>query len=268
MPRCSNLRNGLVVTKLPINYSCRTQVPNGAPCVHQSILSFGGGQWPRCQCWERGNKPRTPSKRLWRSIWGSHVLHHQRWTVCGDKERSWRSTYRYWKSKDWTWSCLWSLWTCQHGPTDLPNGQTGAGCGPRVCPLLLLPALLLLVGDHHPLCSDGVGPLQCSLCHYIPGGANWGVMDTRDLDSIKERHIVLHLLLLERWQKTLPQPTKYLWLFLWLGREEMCLSFSYTLFLPNWHYEQESHQQQYLITSNAVSISHDAQYKSLFCQCL
>lgn len=33
MPWCANLRNGLIVTKLLINYSWRTQVPNGAPAL-------------------------------------------------------------------------------------------------------------------------------------------------------------------------------------------------------------------------------------------
>lgn len=44
MPGCSNLSNGTIVTKLLINYSWRTQVPNGALCVHQSILSLRGEQ--------------------------------------------------------------------------------------------------------------------------------------------------------------------------------------------------------------------------------
>ena len=43
MPAGSNLRNGLIVTKLLFNYLCGTRVPNVAVCDHQSILSLGDG---------------------------------------------------------------------------------------------------------------------------------------------------------------------------------------------------------------------------------
>lgn len=87
------------------------------------------------------------------------------------------------------------IWIFQHGPSSPPCGQAGCGCRSRVCPLLLLPPLLFLVGDHHPLCSDGAGPLQRNLWNDIPGGANGGVMETRDrlkLCRWDNRNKILH----------------------------------------------------------------------------
>lgn len=99
-----------------------------------------------------------------------------------------------------------SLWICWHGPANAPRGPAGCGRGPGFCPLLLFPTLLLLVGDHHPLRPDGAGPLQCYLCHHIPGGANRGLMEARDLRFMKVRPPILqkercHPLTLQRWQK-------------------------------------------------------------------
>lgn len=87
------------------------------------------------------------------------------------------------------------IWIFQHGPSSPPCGQAGCGCRSRVCPLLLLPPLLFLVGDHHPLCSDGAGPLQRNLWNGIPGGANGGVMETRDQFKLyrwDNRNKILH----------------------------------------------------------------------------
>lgn len=82
---------------------------------------------------------------------------------------------------------------CQHGPYSLPRTQVRSGCGPRLCPLLLLPALLLLVGGHRPLRSDGAGPLQCYLCLYTSRGrSSWGLTyKLYSIDSLLSKRSVV-----------------------------------------------------------------------------
>ena len=94
------------------------------------------------------------------------------------------------------------LWISHHGPTDLPREQIGFGRGPWLCPLLLLPPLFLLGGDHGPLCSVGAGPLQRCLCLYVSGGADGGLTGTKE-------HLLMgavHLLTQQRW---------FLWVSTW-----------------------------------------------------
>jgi len=66
----------------------------------------------------------------------------------------------------------WAIW---HGPHDPSHGRTGDRCGLGFCPLLPLPAVLILVGVHRALCSDGARPVQRRLHQRIPRGAVTGV---------------------------------------------------------------------------------------------
>lgn len=76
--------------------------------------------------------------------------------------------------------------TCRHGPSSHPCRKVRCGYGPWYCPLLLLPAVFVLVGGHIPLHSDSVGPLQRYLCHHTSRGAIRGL--TQLLHITKASH--------------------------------------------------------------------------------